>query len=150
MRNSHGCARIALLFAGLAGSCAVHRELVVLSDPPGAAVRLDQKIVGQTPYRTEFDAFGTRRVTLYREGYRAWSEQVKLVEPWYARFPLDFFSEVLLPIGWHYRKVVRVSLEPESGAVTQPDLDKVLERAEELRKAGPEGPQRAKPPAPPQ
>ncbi len=148
MGNPHGHARTLLILASLASSCAVHRELVVLSDPPGAAVRLDQKMVGETPYHTEFDSFGTRRVTLYREGYRAWSEPVKLVEPWYARFPLDFFSEVLLPFGWHYRKVVHVSLEPESGAVTQPDLDKVLERAEELRKAGPEGPQRAKPPPP--
>jgi len=128
----------------------VHKELVIDSDPPGAAVRLDQKMVGVTPYRTEFDAFGTRRVTLYRDGYRAWSGPVRLAEPWYARFPLDLFSEALWPFGWTYRKVVRVPLEPESGEVTQPDLEKVLERAEDLRKAGPEGPKRVKEAEPPQ
>ncbi len=142
MRKSAG---IAVLFAVIAAGCAVRRELVILSDPPGAAVRLDQQIVGETPYRTEFEAFGTRRVTLYRQGYRAWSKPVKLVAPWYARFPFDFFSEVLLPFGWKYRKEVRAELEPESGSVTQPDLEKVLERAEVLRKAGPEGPQRRNP-----
>jgi PEGA domain len=134
----------AISSAALAG-CAAHRKLVILSDPPGAAVRLDQKMVGETPYQTEFEAFGTRRVTLYREGYRTWSGPVKLVEPWYAQFPFDLFSEVLNPFGWSYHKELRVALEPEGGTVTQPDLQKVLDRAEVLRKAGPEGPQRAKP-----
>lgn len=136
---------LAAVLTSLLAGCAAHRELVVLSDPPGALVRLDQKMVGETPYRTEFEAFGTRRVTLYRDGYRTWSGPVKLVEPWYASFPFDFFSEVLFPFGWSYKKELRVTLEPEGGAVTQPDLQKVLDRAEVLRKAGPEGPQRTKP-----
>ena len=146
MERALSRARIAVALAALVSACAVHRELIILSDPPGAAVRLDQEIVGTTPYRTEFEAFGTRRVTLYKDGYRAWSDQVRLVAPWYATFPFDFFSEVLIPFGWHYRKKVSVSLEPEGGSVTQPDLEQVLERAEVLRKAGPEGPQRVQPP----
>jgi hypothetical protein len=153
MQKPRNRAEIAGVFAAFAatvlGSCAVHRELVILSDPSGASVRLDQKMVGETPYRTEFDSFGTRRVTLYREGYRAWSGPVKLVEPWYSQFPFDFFSEVLFPFGWKYRKELRVALEPEGGSVTQPDLQKVLDRAEVLRKAGPEGPERSKPPVTP-
>jgi hypothetical protein len=153
MEKSRRSARIAGLLAAFVAtslaSCAVHRELVVLSDPSGASVRLDQKMVGETPYQTEFEAFGTRRVTLYRDGYRSWSGPVKLVEPWYARFPFDFFSEVLFPFGWSYRKEIRVVLEPEGGSVTQPDLQKVLDRAEVLRKAGPEGPERSKPPVSP-
>ena len=135
----------AILAVLLLGGCAVHRELVVVSDPPGATVRLDQQMVGFTPYSTEFEAFGTRRVTLYRQGYRTWSESVRMEAPWYALFPFDLFSEVLLPFGWTYKKKVEVTLEPESGPVTAPDLEKVLEQAEQLRKAGPEGPRR-KPP----
>jgi hypothetical protein len=139
----------AIFVAILAAGCAAHRELAIDSDPPGASVRLDQQLVGVTPYLTEFESFGTRRVTLYRPGYRTWSNAVKLRAPWYARFPFDFFSEVLFPVGWTYRKDVRVTLEPESGPVTTPDLQAVLDRAEELRKAGPEGPRRkAAPPEP--
>jgi hypothetical protein len=87
---------------------------------------------------------------LYREGYRPWSRAVKLAAPWYARFPFDFFSEVVFPVGWTYQKHVRVALEPESGPVTAPDLEKVLQEAETLRKAGPEGPGRKPEPEPPQ
>lgn len=140
---------VAAVLAALVAGCTAHRELLVFSDPPGAAVRLDQKMVGETPYRTEFEAFGTRRVTLYRDGYRTWSGPVKLVEPWYAAFPFDLFSEVLFPFGWSYKKELHVTLEPEGGVVTQPDLQKVLDRAEVLRKAGPEGPQRTEPAAKP-
>lgn len=149
LRAAMGKPLVAAVLTSLLAACAAHRELVVLSDPPGASVRLDQKMVGETPYRTEFEAFGTRRVTLYRDGYRTWSGPVKLVEPWYASFPFDFFTEVLFPFGWSYKKELHVTLEPEGGAVTQPDLQKVLDRAEVLRKAGPEGPQRTKPAANP-
>jgi hypothetical protein len=151
METQRPFARIAVRVAAvalLATGCAVHRELVILSEPPGASVRLDQQMVGVTPYRTEFEAFGTRRVTLYRQGFRAWAEPVELKAPWYDLFPFDFFSEVLLPFGWKYTKEVRAVLEPESGPVTMPDLEKVLDDAEELRKAGPEGPRRHTPPKP--
>ena len=143
--------RFALALAGsLLASCASHRELLVESDPPGASVRIDEKLVGETPYKSEFEAFGTRRVTLYKEGFRPWSHAVKLKAPWYAWFPFDLFSEVLIPVGWTYEKRLHVKLEPESGPVTQPDLEKVLQEAEALRKAGPEGPRRKPPPEPPQ
>ena len=135
------------VLACFASACAVRRELVILSKPAGAQVRLDDQIVGWTPYTTSFEAYGTRRVTLYREGYRSDSRLVELHPPWYGRFPFDVFSEILIPVGWHDRHVVEISLEKESGAVTEPDLEAVLDRAEALRMATPEGPLR-KPPAP--
>ena len=145
-------ASAAVVLAALIHSgCAAKRELVVLSDPPGATVRLDDAIVGKTPYRMEFESFGKRRVTLYHEGCRTWSDLVDLQAPWYGRFPFDFFSEVLVPVGWKYRKEVPVTLEPATGDVSEPDLEPVLRRAEMLRKAGPEGPRPvARPTAQPQ
>src|SRR5258708_4321622 len=94
---------VALLAATCASSCAVQRELVVISEPPGAIVRLDETIVGTTPYRHAFEDYGSRRVTLYRSGFRTTSEVVKLSPPWFDVFPLDFISEVLVPIGWKDR-----------------------------------------------
>jgi hypothetical protein len=126
-------------------SCAAQRELVILSQPSGAQVRLDDQIVGWTPYTTSFEAYGTRRVTLYRGGYRSVSRLIELHPPWYGRFPFDIFSEILIPVGWHDRKVVDLQLEPESGAVTEPDLEAVLLRAESLRMATPAGPLKVPP-----
>lgn len=134
----------------LATGCAFRRELVIVSHPPGASVRLDQQMVGFTPFRTEFLAFGTRRVTIYRQGYQTWSESIPIEAPWYAIFPFDLFSEVIFPFGWKYTKEVEVELEPESGSVTAPDLEKVLDEAELLRTAGPEGPRRRPPPKEPE
>lgn len=136
----------AVLLTALAigsASCAAHRELVILSEPSGAQVRLDNQVVGWTPYTTTFEAYGTRRVTLYREGYRSLSLLVDLNPPWFGVFPFDVFSEVVIPVGWQDRHVVEMRLEPESGEVTEPDLELVLRRAETLRMATPEGPLRS-------
>jgi hypothetical protein len=122
-------------------SCAVQRQLVIDSDPPGAIVRLDETIVGTTPYEHSFDDYGSRRITLYRTGFRTTSEIVKLSPPWYGYFPLDFISEVLIPIGWKDRHEFQFKLEPDTGTAVEPDLGPVLERAERLRHAGPEGPE---------
>jgi hypothetical protein len=148
-------ARRILLAAGLvsaASGCAAQRELVITSDPPGALVRIDDQVVGLTPYTGSFVAYGTRRITLYREAYRTYSEKIPIEAPWYARFPFDVFSEVLLPFGWRDRHTVTVELEHESGEVTRSEVERVLERAEELRLAGPEGPRsssRTPTPSPP-
>lgn len=123
------------------GACAPRRSLDIRSAPPGALVRLDDRIVGETPMRYEFDEYGVRRVTLYKDGYRPYTNVVKLRPPWYARFPLDYVSELLLPFGWRDRRQLEVALEEESGEVTLPDLQGVLDRAELFRLAGPDGPQ---------
>jgi hypothetical protein len=134
----------AWLGAGLAlfscASCAAQRILNISSEPAGALVLLDDQVVGTTPYQLAFEAYGTRRVTLYHAGYRTSSRVVELVPPWYARFPIDLISEVLIPVGWKDIHTEDFQLEPESGEVTEPDLQAVLERAESLRRATPEGP----------
>lgn len=103
-------------------------------------MRLDDTVVGTTPFTTTFEAYGTRRVTVYKEGFRSQTRVVELKPPWYARFPFDVVSEVLLPLGWRDRHDVTMELEPESGTVTMEDVDRVLERAESLRLAEPTGP----------
>jgi hypothetical protein len=131
-------------------ACAAERKLVILSEPPGALVRLDDAIVGTTPYELRFDAYGKRRVTLYKQGYRTATQLVDLDTPWFAIFPLDLVSEVLIPIGWKDIRTVDVALVPEGGQVTMPDLKPVLERAESLRLAEPSGPRPSTRPAPAQ
>jgi hypothetical protein len=129
-------------------ACAARRELVITSDPPGALVRLDDTVVGTTPYSTRFDAYGSRRITLYHPGYRTVSVVEKIKPPWYGRFPFDVVSEVLLPVGWRDRHERDFKLVAESGTLTRPDLDPVLKRAQALRLAEPTGPRPAVQPLP--
>ena len=121
-------------------ACAPIRRLKIVSDPPGATVRIDETVVGETPLRFEYDAYGTRRVTLYKDGYRTYSQLVRLRAPWYSRFPLDYLSEIVFPFGWEDRREMTVTLEREVGEVTLPDLEGVLDRAEVFRRADPSGP----------
>jgi hypothetical protein len=136
--------RAALPVLALAlGACAAQRDLTISSDPPGAEVRLDEEHVGFTPVTVAFTHYGQRRVTLYLDGYLSSSEVIDLEPPWYGRFPIDIFSEVLFPIGWKQHEEHHVLLERGSGKIPAPDLRDVLDRAEAMRRAGPEGPRTA-------
>jgi hypothetical protein len=135
--------RIAVLaLLGLA-ACQTERTLRIDSVPQGALVRLDDEILGRTPLVHEFFHYGTRRVTVYLEGYRTSSEQVELKAPWYAYFPIDLVSEIF---SWKDRHHYQVLLEPEIGVVSEVDLQAVLGRAEAFRRATPEGPRFDGPP----
>jgi len=134
-----GALALALLTPGL-GACAVRRELVLTSEPEGAEVRIDGEPTGRTPLTVPFDHYGTRRFTFYLDGFVTDSQVIDIAPPWYGYFPLDIVTEVLLPFGWRDRHRVHADLLPGTGAIPPPDLDSVLERAEQLRRAGPEGP----------
>ncbi len=110
------------------------------SVPSGAQCRIDGELLGRTPVELDFSYYGTRRVTLYLEGYLTESRVVALEPPWYGYFPFDIVSEVLLPVGWKDRHEVQVVLQPGADTISEPDLTSVLKRAESLRRAGPEGP----------
>lgn len=125
-------------------ACAAERKIVVTSEPAGALVRLDGDIVGTTPFEARFDAYGTRRITLYKDGYRTGSRIEVIEPPWYAAFPIDFFTEVLVPIGWKDIRPVHLKLEPVTGEITAPDVEAVIERARALRMAEPTGPRQVR------
>jgi len=129
-------------------ACQVERTLKVGSRPPGATVRLDDQVLGETPLEVSFEDYGTRRATFYLEGHRPLSCRVELDAPWWDRFPLDVVSELLLPFGWRDAHSLSVLLVAESGDVSQRDFEQVLQRAEALRRAGPSGPRPTLPPPP--
>ena len=130
---------VAALALGAAG-CSAKRHLVVLSTPPGATVRLDNEVIGQTPLDHEFDHFGGRSLTLYLEGHRPGLRTIDIEPPWYATFPMDLFTELLFPVGYRFVHTERFALVPEAGLVSEPDLEEALERAERLRRGGLMGP----------
>ena len=116
--------------------CRTTRVMEVTSDPPGALVRLDEEVIGRTPLEHEFLHYGRRRLTLYLPGYRTWSRRVEPEAPWYSRFPFDFVTEVLIPLGLTHRYAYEAVLVEDTGddpSGTAPAIDGFVERAVEVR-----------------
>ena len=115
-------------------------DVTFTSEPPGAEVRLDGQNVGNTPLELPFQHYGIRRLTLYLDGYLTHSEVIEVAPPWYGRFPIDLFSEVVVPVGWEDVHRIDARLDPGRDTIPEPDLTSVLDRAELMRRAGPDGP----------
>jgi len=109
----------ALLLLGIAltSSGCMHRRLTVRSDPPGANVVIDGEEVGYTPVSIDYTYYGTREVTLRKDGFKTLTTPVKLSTPWYQIFPLDFISDNFALTKINDRRevtyaLVRENLEP--------------------------------------
>ena len=133
---------LAVLLPAALGACQAERALRITSEPSQAEVRLDGTKVGITPCEVPFEHYGVRRLTLYLPGYATYSRVLEVEPPWYGQFPVDIFTEVLVPIGWSDIQKVHVRLVKGQSVLLEPDLPSVIERADALRHAGPAGPQK--------
>lgn len=89
-----------LLAAGLLVillSGCVERSLTITSEPPGARVYLDSVPRGFTPLTLHFPHYGTRKVVLEKRDYHRSSRIVTLEPPWYEKWGLSFFADVIWP-----------------------------------------------------
>src|SRR5262249_42279810 len=107
----------------------VRRRLTIRSNPPGAQVFVDNQEIGTTPCSASFVYYGTRSITVMKDGYRTEKIFQKLNPPWYEISPLDFFNENLNPLETRDERVVDVQLVPEEIVPQQ----KLLDRAQSLR-----------------
>lgn len=122
--------------AGLAGllllvvlpGC-VRRRLTIRTTPPGAQVFVDDQEIGTTPCSAAFTYYGTRKITVMKDGYRTETLYQRIPPPWYEWPPLDFIAENLLPREIRDERVVDVQLVPEEIVPPQ----RLLERAQALR-----------------
>lgn len=124
-------ALIGLLLAS-AGTGCVSRRLMVQSNPPGALVLLEGKEVGYTPTAIDFTYYGTREITLIKDGYETLTVLQKVPTPWYQIPGVDFFSDNLLP----YRVADRHSFSYSMNPLRQEDITPnrgVVDRAQMLR-----------------
>jgi hypothetical protein len=101
------------------GACAVDRRLTIASQPPGAEVAVDGKVVGKAPLDVHFTHYGARRVFVMLPGYQPEERIVVLEPPWYGSFPFDVFSEVLLPIWRTDYRTAEFALVPREGDLTE-------------------------------
>jgi len=129
--------RRALLLAGLAAAAlsqagCVERLLAIQSDPPGAAAYLDGEKVGTTPCEVPYTWYGTRLLVLELRGFNLVRHEVVLNPPWWQIIPIDFITDVIVPMTLIDRMAVSYTLE--QAPVSPEEVHAVLERAEELRK----------------
>ncbi len=127
--NSSRLVLAVALLAALGTTGCVRRRLTVRTQPPGAQVFVDDQEIGTTPCSSSFVYYGTRKVTLIKDGYRTETIYQKLNPPWYQIPPLDFVSDNLLIRELRDERVVDVQMVPQE-IVPQARL---LERASALR-----------------
>jgi hypothetical protein len=129
------------LFSYLSLSGCVLRSLTIDSEPSGATVYLDNEpiAVGETPVTTSFTYYGTRKIRLEKtdgEGRLLYERIIvyeRIKRPLYQVFPLDFFSEVLLPVTLKDEHYLYYELEPLRQIPVEERQEEVLRNARKLR-----------------
>ena len=118
--------------SGVASLClqgCLHRRVTIDSDPPGAQVLLDGEDQGITPLAFDIDYYGTREITLVKDGFETRTIMQKIRTPWYQIFPLDFITDNFLPFRMTNRHSFLYRMQPQ---VHVPEKD-LLNRANSLR-----------------
>jgi len=122
----------AVAMAALSQAGCVERLLAIQSDPPGAAAYLDGEKVGTTPCEVPYTWYGTRLLVLELRGFNLVRHEVVLNPPWWQIIPIDFITDIVIPITIRDRMSVSYTLDP--APASPEEVDAVLERAAELRK----------------
>jgi hypothetical protein len=92
-------------------------------------VFVDDQEIGTTPCSAPFVYYGTRKITIMKDGYKTETIFQKLPVPWYEYPPLDFFVENAVPREIRDERIVDVQLVPQELMPQQ----KLLDRASALR-----------------
>lgn len=117
----------------------VLRTLTINSEPSGATVYLDNNAVGETPITIPFTYYGTRKITLEKtdaDGKLIYERKIvyeKLSTPLYQIFPLDFFSEIILPMDIKDEHFFTYRLDPLNQPPIAEIQKNVIKNAAELR-----------------
>ena len=107
----------------------MQRRLTVRSNPPGALVYIDDVEVGLSPVSIPFTYYGTRTIRLEKDRFKTVEIQQKINPPWYQIPPLDFISEILVPVEIRDEREVKVDLQP----LEPTNESDVLNRANQIR-----------------
>jgi hypothetical protein len=122
MITSNGLAAAMLL----GGSGCVSRVMHVRSDPPGAAVWLNDRQVGRTPFDKEFLWYGNYDVVVRADGYETLKTNRGLTAPWWQWVPFDLLTD-FLPV--RDDQTIQLKLKPQG----PPDPAGTLARGEQMR-----------------
>ncbi len=113
----------------------VERRMYITSRPAGAEVYIDGEYAGQTPLRLPFSHYGTHDVTFRETQHVSVIKKWTLSPPFYQWFPIDLFTEWLLPVTLVDQQRLDVEME-QTPPITTDVLNDLKERAETLRRDG--------------
>ncbi|QDV49605.1 PEGA domain-containing protein [Gimesia fumaroli] len=102
----------------------VHRRMTIRSIPSGALVKVDGEEIGYTPASVDFTYYGTREITLTKDGYETQTVMQKVKTPWYQVMPLDLVSDNLLPFEVTNRHEFTYQLQPKVVVPTEELLNR--------------------------
>lgn len=100
-----------------------------MSNPPGALVLLEGREIGYTPVSVDFTYYGTRELTLVKDGYETLTVLQKVPAPWYQLPGIDFFADNLALSQITDRQQFAYQLQPQQ---LVPD-EELKQRGEMLR-----------------
>ena len=126
-RRLVACLFLLALCSGLCGC--MHRRMTIGSNPAGARVLVDGKDVGMTPVSVDFTYYGTREITLIKDGYETRTLMQRVRTPWYQVPPLDLISDNFLPFKLTNRHYFEYEMEKSQHFPT----GELINRAKSLR-----------------
>lgn len=122
------------------GQGCVTRNINVKTEPSNASVYIDNKYVGETPVSIPFTHYGSHEITIEKkdaDGKLMLKRMVnyeKIKPPLYEIFPLDFFSEMVLPFKFEDNHDFSYRLETLEQVPIEVRKKQLLLNAEQLRR----------------
>ena len=118
----------------------IERKYTLITSPADCEVYFDGKYVGNTVERLPNDPnagkidvpfvyYAESEIVIKKKDYESRTEFIKASTPWYEYFPIDFFSEVLIPYTIHVRFLYRFDLKKYEDI----DADELMDKAEGMR-----------------
>ena len=89
----------------------IRRNLTIRSEPPGATLYVNDKLLGTTPHSYDFTWYGGYRILIKKEGFEQLDARTELKAPWYLWIPLDLVME-LLPVPIRDTRELAYQLQP--------------------------------------
>ncbi len=120
---------IAIVCQTMTTSGCVSRRMTFVSNPPGAMVLLEGREIGYSPASADFTWYGTRQVTMIKDGYETKTDLVTVSAPWYQLPVIEFFTDNFSPRRITDRRVFNFDLQPKQMI---PDKE-LRSRARQLR-----------------
>lgn len=119
---------VGALLLGLIGC--IDRKLFIKTEPAGADVFVNGKLIGSSPAEIATPWSGTYGIEIRKEGYATVSDKKVIGSKTYEIFPIDFFAQVIPITIKDHRDAVYTLIKMSEDATPE---DQVIKNAEELR-----------------
>ena len=127
LRRVFGVVLLGLLLTGCAHN--MHRRMTIRSEPPGALVLMEGEEIGYTPVSMDFDHYGTREITLIKDGYETITAMQKVRTPWHQTVGVDLVTDNFSPVKINDRMEYTFTLNKQELVSN----DQLIQRGTDLR-----------------